>query len=73
MLIANLTADPQIARVALPGARVWVKRLNGGNLIEAMLSPEAFRAKEGDALSAENGELSFSLLPHELLRLDDRP
>jgi D-apionolactonase len=72
-LIANLTADAQVARLAVAGPSVWVKRLNGGNLREAMLTPEAFRAKEGDELRAENGELRLSLLPHELLRLDDRP
>jgi D-apionolactonase len=72
-LIANLTADAQAALLAGVGPRVWVKRLNGGNLREAMLVPEAFRAKEGDELRVENGELRFSLLPHELLLIDDRP
>ncbi len=72
-LIANLTADHQVARLAIAGERVWVKRLNHGNLREAMLTPEAFRAKESDEISPENGNLRFSLLPHEVLRLDDRP
>jgi D-apionolactonase len=72
-LIANLTTDAQVARLAVAGDSAWVKRLNGGNLREAMLTPESFRAKEGDKLRVENGELRLSLLPHELLRLDDRP
>ena len=72
-LIANLTADTQVARLAYGDTRVWVKRLNDGNLREAMLAPEAFRAKAGDELRAENGELRFLLQPHELLRLDDFP
>jgi D-apionolactonase len=73
MLIANLTADPQVVQIAIAGANVWMKRLNGRNLREVMLTPESFRAKEGDELRTENGQLRLSLLPHELLRLDDRP
>jgi hypothetical protein len=37
-----------------------------------MLTPEAFQGEEGDELRVKNGELRLSLLPHELLRLDDR-
>ncbi len=70
-LIANLTPDAQVARLASAGARVWVKRLNGGNLREAMLTPEAFRAKASDELRVENGELRLLLMPHELLWLDN--
>ncbi len=70
-LIANLTADTQVARLASADARVWVKRLNGGNLREAMLTPEAFRAKASDELRVKNGELKLFLMPHELLRLDN--
>jgi hypothetical protein len=55
------------------GARVQVKRLNGGNLREAMSAPEAFRANEGDKTLMENDELRFSLLPHELLIFDYHP
>ncbi len=72
-LIANLTADAQVARLSIACERVWVRRLNEENLREAMLRPECFRAKECDELRTENGELRFSLLPHELLWLDDRP
>jgi hypothetical protein len=38
-----------------------------------MLTPEAFRAKVGDELRAEKGELRLLLLPHELLGLDNLP
>jgi hypothetical protein len=72
-MIANLTADAQVARLPFAGAIAWVKRLNSGNLREAMLTPEAFRAKGGDELRVENGELRFSLSPHEMLRVDDWP
>jgi D-apionolactonase len=72
-LIANLTADHHVARLAIAGERVWVKRLNSGNLREAILTPEAFRAKESEEVRHENGDLRFSLQPHEVLRLDDRP
>jgi len=73
MLIANLTADAQVVRLPFAGSRVWMKRLNGGNLMEAMLTPEAFRAKPGDELRLSKEELRLSLLPHELLRLDNLP
>jgi D-apionolactonase len=71
-LIANLTANDQVARLAINGDRVWVKRLNSENLREAMLTPEAFRAQESEEVRPVNGNLRFSLLPHEVLRLDDR-
>jgi hypothetical protein len=71
VLLANLTPQPQAVQFELFWERVRLKRLNEENLSEAMLSPEAFRAKPADEMLVPSGQLALILAPYEVITLDD--
>lgn len=70
VILANLSAEPQQAMVQNLNERVRVRHLNEINAEEAMLSPEAFRAGEGELLQTSGGALELSLLPYAIARVD---
>jgi D-apionolactonase len=72
-LVANLTADGQLASLAAPGSHVRARRLNAQNLSAALLEPQEFRASPGDGLRVEGGELKLRLSPYEVVQLDEQP
>jgi hypothetical protein len=69
-LLANLTAEPQMATVRGLGDAVWARLLDEGNVIQAMTAPEEFRAERGERLSCKEGELQIELPPYAIARLD---
>ncbi len=69
-ILANLSPEPQQVTVQNLGRRVRVRRLNETNAEEAMLSPEDFRAGEGETLQTSGGVLELSLLPYAIARID---
>jgi len=70
VILANLSAEPQQVTVQNLSERVRVRHLNEINAEEAMLSPEAFRAGEGELLQTSGGALKLSLLPYAIARID---
>lgn len=73
LLVANLTAQPQPALVeGMFGGHepLTVKRLHGGNVIEATTQPERFRAQPGLPAACAGGVLRLELAPFEIARID---
>jgi hypothetical protein len=63
VLLANLTAQPQLVTVREVGARVSLRVLDESNAIEAMQSPEAFRTRQGEWVTTPGGILELALKP----------
>jgi hypothetical protein len=72
MLVANLTAEPQIVRLwdGWLGRRVAIRRLDEHSFEEATNRPLAFRRATPDELLFPTGRLELALLPYAVLRLD---
>lgn len=70
LILANLSAETQVVTVQNLSHRVQVRHLDETNAEEAMLSPDEFRAREGELLHAAAGKLVVTLLPYSLARLD---
>jgi hypothetical protein len=70
LILANLSPEQQ--QVSVPGLNqpVRVRQLNETNAEEAMRSPEAFRAGEGETMQPSRGTLQLSLLPYAIARID---
>jgi hypothetical protein len=62
-LLANLTAQPQRVILRGLGERVTVRILDETTTIEAMQSPEAFRARQGEAEAMPESVLKLALKP----------
>lgn len=70
VLLANLTAEAQEVTVRGLGARTLVRALDETNAVEAMRSPEEFRARAGDARQTAGDALDVRLRPYAVARLD---
>jgi hypothetical protein len=70
LILANLSPERQQVTVRGLNQRVRVRQLNETNAEEAMRSPEAFRAEEGETLQLSRGTLQLSLLPYAVARID---
>jgi hypothetical protein len=72
MLVANLTAEPQIVRLwdGWLGRRVTIRRLDEHSFEEATNRPLDFRRATPDELLFPAGRLELALLPYAVLRLD---
>jgi hypothetical protein len=70
MLLANMTDQSQVARVAgLPPA-VRVRSLDETNVIAAMTEPERFRQHPGEMVNGLVGPLEVDLRPYAVARID---
>lgn len=72
MLVANLTPESEIVRVAWPSAlrRVRVKKLDDQSVREATSTPEAWRMQPGDAITLSGASLELALGPYAIARID---
>lgn len=72
MLVANMTQDPQIVRVAWPSAqrRVRVKKLDEQSVRDATTSPESWRMQPGDLVTLAGATLELALGPYAIARID---
>jgi hypothetical protein len=69
-LIANLSPKQQHVMLSNLGEHVRVRHLDERNAEEAMRDPETFRARAGERLDSQGGELRLDLLPYALARID---
>jgi hypothetical protein len=72
VLIANMSPESRVAAVTPFGASARVRRLDGTSAIEAMVSPEDFRRREGELARPDGSSLRLELAPHAVLRIDWR-
>ncbi|HLZ08231.1 MAG TPA: hypothetical protein VKT80_06580, partial [Chloroflexota bacterium] len=70
IVVANLTNDPQWAKLAGLPASVTIKRLNETNVELAMRAPEEFRLTPGTRVSVLDGMLSLELPAYGIARID---
>lgn len=70
LLLANLTPEPQQVVVeGLPGL-VQVRALDETNAEQAMQAPEEFRSSAGESFATTNGQLTLTLRPYAVARVD---
>ncbi len=69
LLLANVTNESQTVSVEGLTGELTVCRLNEDNVEEARLEPERYRTTL-ETLRVEEGSLTLTLTPHELVRLD---
>jgi len=65
-----LGADPPQVRLGILGARAKLWMMDETNAEEAMLAPEAFRARSGEALPDSEGVFQLILRPYAIARID---
>lgn len=70
ILIANLSPQPQQVMLSNLSEHVRVRYLDERNAEEAMRDPESFRARPGERLDSQGGELRVDLFPYALARID---
>jgi hypothetical protein len=69
-LVANMSDEPCQVTVQQLGDLVRVRYLDETNVIEAMQTPEAYRAQPGATQSAVDGLIELALRPYAMARLD---
>jgi hypothetical protein len=70
VLLANLTNQPQVARVLRLGDRGRLRQLDETNALQAMTAPEEFRRQPGEVIASADGEAEIALRPYAVARLD---
>ncbi|MBL8293714.1 MAG: hypothetical protein JNN08_17850, partial [Bryobacterales bacterium] len=72
MLVANLTAEAQVARLwdGWMGRQVQIRRLDEHSFERACDSPVAYRRATTEQLDFPSGRLEIPLLPYSVIRLD---
>ena len=70
LLLANMTAESQTVTVEGLTGEFTVRRLNEDNVEAARLEPERYHEAPLETLRAEDGSLTLTLTPHEIVRLD---
>lgn len=70
MLLANRTSICQEVRVESLANLVQVRCLDATNAVEAISSPERYRAQEGDHLQTCDGVLQLCVLPCAVAHMD---
>lgn len=72
-LLANMTRQPQVGSLTLPGgvrANLELRRLDSDTAEYAMREPEAYRAGSGEILTLAGGQLDLLLPPFAVFTLD---
>lgn len=67
LMLANLTSHPQAAAIHGVEGALLMRRLHEDTLEEAMMSPEAFRARRLEAPPIQGGRMRLALLPYEVI------
>jgi len=70
VMLGNMTAEPQEVVIEVPAPRAELKILDETNVLEAIESCEAFRAREGQRLKVTNNRIRLELRPFAVARLD---
>lgn len=70
MLLANLTAQTERVRLALNMAQWRTKLLDETTVLEAMRTPEEFRANAGEIVHAHENTVELILRPYAVARID---
>ena len=70
ILVANLSAQIQEAKIKTGTCKARVRYLDESNAEEAMRNPESFRAQPGLAAQSVSGKIELELLPFALARID---
>jgi hypothetical protein len=70
VLLANHGPSPRRVRVANLRASARIRHLDATNAIEAMRSPEGFRARIGEPVATARGVLELELPPFGVVRID---
>jgi hypothetical protein len=73
LLVANLTAQAQQVSLKKLAGQVRLWYLDETNVVEAMQSPEAFRARPGQAQATTGGNLTLNLRPYAIAKIDYGP
>ncbi len=69
-LLANMTNQQQIVRIAGPGTTVCVRHLDETNARQAITSPEEFRGRPGEIITAQGETIMLTLLPYAIVTAD---
>ena len=69
VLLANLLPETQTITLRVAGERATVRSLDETTALEAMQSPEAFRAAPGSPLAIVDGALMLELLPYAVAEI----
>jgi D-apionolactonase len=70
VLLANLSAVPQLVTVQGLGVRAQVRVLDETNAEAAMREPETFRAQADEEQNTADGTLELMLRPYAIVRID---
>jgi hypothetical protein len=70
VLLANLSAVPQVVVVRGLGARAQMRALDETNAEAAMREPETFRAQPSEEQVTDGGTLKLTLRPYGIVRID---
>jgi len=70
VLLANHGPSPRRVRVANLRATARIRHLDASNAIEAMRSPDEFRARIGAPLATTRGVIELELQPFGVVRID---
>ncbi len=70
ILVANLTGEPQDAKIKTGTCQARVRQLDETNAEAAMRDPEAFRAQADAARESLASKIELQLLPYAIARLD---
>ena len=69
ILLANMSSDDQTPYLNIPHGDYKMRRLNTDNAIDAMINPEAYRAKNEEDLKISTQSSTLKLSPYEYIRL----
>ena len=70
ILVANLAGDSQDVKIKTGSCQARVRYLDETNAEEAMRTPEAFAAREGQVVESASAKIELKLLPYALARVD---
>ena len=70
IILANLSGQPRRVSVQGLGEQIRFWCMDEKNVLEAMQSPEAYRALESETRRTEAGTLEVDLLPYAVVRID---
>jgi len=72
VMLANLSARPQLVRVSCASLGTWVrmKVLDETNVSEALRAPESYRREPGPLAQTVHGQLDVGLRPFAVMRID---
>lgn len=70
VLVANMTAEPQVLRLRGAPGRVRARVLDETNAEEVTTAPERFRQQAGEEIEVQTSAMELPLRPYAIARLD---